>query len=465
MSYYQIYVLVFKAALVYLADLTTAIMIGAWDSWSTVTPKEVAKEYKPTDFWFIFIRQLRWFYVGSITISFLLLGHDMKKALKIIKSRDISFAFTSVIAYRFYTLRSYAHYCFFRQINNRRKFSDRVALFVFFTLKGWKRLLFAEAPRQAINCLLLYSQFKNLIKRSHGGLRNEFQFQLLLDEVMKQKDRAKFGMFMMLFVFLMWAVNVLMVVFAITVYIPLLCKIRGNLKEYCCHMIDKRIDELVKKKALKRVLKQQGQIQNDPFTCRAQLPALDPELDRSLEEVEGHFAKACRRERLHSHSSTIFSNGSPGNSMYRPMSGNYSPRSARSRYSTLSHNSIYNSNIPQYSLTMCEYGIASSQLRPSSTYCWTTSNLHSSATSSYRSSRIISSPPPFNFARLTIIIPGPQQSSRQPISERLPTSPDRRLHPPFLSECNDTLSPTETDRTSFSNTSNVRDEDTEGRKS
>jgi hypothetical protein len=39
---------------------------------------------------------------------------------------------------------------------------------------------------------------------------------------------------------------------AFFVYIPLLTKIRGNLKEYCCHKIDKRISEILKKKSKKR---------------------------------------------------------------------------------------------------------------------------------------------------------------------------------------------------------------------
>ncbi|KAI9136834.1 hypothetical protein BKA69DRAFT_1161727, partial [Paraphysoderma sedebokerense] len=257
LSYSKIFILVFKAVLVYIADLMTAIIIGAWNQWSTVSPEKAAAQIKlPISFWNLLANYLRWIYVGSIAVSFLLLAHDIKKAIRIIKSRDISFAFTSVIAYRYYTLRSYSHYCFFRQINNHRKFSDRVALFVFFTLKGWKRLLLAEAPRQLINFILLWAEFNNLWLLSHGGVKDRFQFNLFFDYIKNQGNlTARFSLIVMLFVFLVWVINVVLVLFAITVYMPLLCKIRGNLKEYCCHMIDKRIGELMKKKARKRVLK------------------------------------------------------------------------------------------------------------------------------------------------------------------------------------------------------------------
>jgi hypothetical protein len=54
-------------------------------------------------------------------------------------------------------MKSYDHFCFFSQINNSKKKKDDFAFFVFFTFKGWKRLLLADAPRQVINGITLYS--------------------------------------------------------------------------------------------------------------------------------------------------------------------------------------------------------------------------------------------------------------------------------------------------------------------
>jgi len=36
-------------------------------------------------------------------------------------------------------------------------------------------------------------------------------------------------------------------------YIPLLCHIKGNLKEYCCHKVDKRITEIIKRRNKQRM--------------------------------------------------------------------------------------------------------------------------------------------------------------------------------------------------------------------
>jgi uncharacterized membrane protein len=48
----------------------------------------------------------------------------------------------------------------------------------------------------------------------------------------------------LLLTFGFWALRMLSLLAAFFVYIPLLCEIRGNLKEYCVHKIDKRYIQL-----------------------------------------------------------------------------------------------------------------------------------------------------------------------------------------------------------------------------
>jgi len=44
-----------------------------------------------------------------------------------------------------------------------------------------------------------------------------------------------------LFTVLIFAGSLLLLIAAAVLYVPLLCHIRGNLKEYCCHKVDKVI--------------------------------------------------------------------------------------------------------------------------------------------------------------------------------------------------------------------------------
>jgi len=43
----------------------------------------------------------------------------------------------------------------------------------------------------------------------------------------------------MLFTVIIFIGSLLLLIVAAVLYVPLLCYIRGNLKEYCCHKVDK----------------------------------------------------------------------------------------------------------------------------------------------------------------------------------------------------------------------------------
>lgn len=197
----------------------------------------------------------KWIFLGCIIVSFLLLAWESRKARMIIRSRDISYAFTNVMANNYYSMKSYDHFCFFSQINNSKKKKDEFAFFVFFTFKGasitdsyydmttddllfcewtgWKRLLLADAPRQVINALTLYSfgkafNFTTDLSKYYNNSSGDFSI-------------VRAGVLCtMIFTVVVWCGSAILLAIAAFMYIPLLCYIQGNLKEYCCHKIDKR---------------------------------------------------------------------------------------------------------------------------------------------------------------------------------------------------------------------------------
>ncbi|KNZ59390.1 uncharacterized protein VP01_1742g5 [Puccinia sorghi] len=240
MSYFQycfLYVLVIKSVLVYASDVYTMVLLLASNHWAgSILESSGGSSAMNVPF-----KIGKWIFFACIIFSFLLLAWEAKKSRAIIRSRDISYAFTNVMAVRnspitppirfnnYYSIKSYDHFCFFSQINNSKKKKDDFAFFVFFTFKGWKRLLLADAPRQVINGLTLYS-FANFAKAS-----------VLVS---------------MAFTVTIWIGSFILLMAAAFLYVPLLCYIQGNLKEYCCHKVDKRIAELMKRKNRKRLAKE-----------------------------------------------------------------------------------------------------------------------------------------------------------------------------------------------------------------
>ncbi|RKP10097.1 hypothetical protein THASP1DRAFT_13322 [Thamnocephalis sphaerospora] len=225
-KYGVLFILVIKAILIYSLDVGTAYQLIT-NTNLFGTNKDTGKK----NIGIVIDANVRkWLYVVSIVASFSLLLWEWRKGRRIIRSRDIAYSYTNVVAYRFYSIRSYSHFCFFAQIGVTEHLWNRIAFFVYFTLKGWKRMIFADGPRQFLNALTLWDlMFPN----------GQFDWRPLLPN--GAADFAKRAAFFTTTLsFCLWALSAILTAIACILYVPLLCNIRGNLKEYVCHKIDKR---------------------------------------------------------------------------------------------------------------------------------------------------------------------------------------------------------------------------------
>jgi hypothetical protein len=96
-------------------------------------------------------------------------------------------------------------------------------------------LLLAEGPRQVLNAITLYSVAKG----------QNFSFNIHQYQQAFTTTQGVVMSFMLLTVTI-WALSFIRLLVAGLLYWPLLvCHIRGNLKEYCCHKVDKRISQIL----------------------------------------------------------------------------------------------------------------------------------------------------------------------------------------------------------------------------
>jgi len=108
-------------------------------------------------------------------------------------------------------------------------------------------VILAEGPRQAINALTLYAFY--LAKENDGhwyDVDKYFAGNSIITTALTISTA---------FTVLMFAISLLMLLIAGLCYLPLLCYIQGNLKEYCCHKVDKRIAEIIKRRNKQRLAK------------------------------------------------------------------------------------------------------------------------------------------------------------------------------------------------------------------
>lgn len=107
-----------------------------------------------------------------------------------------------------------------------------------YVIIGWKRLIFADGPRQVINGIILITVFSaNKKKLPNGQTQLDLEFWNWGDTF---GTMTLITMGLMMFTLTLWIISVLYMIGAVILYIPLVIHIQGNLKEYCCHKIDKR---------------------------------------------------------------------------------------------------------------------------------------------------------------------------------------------------------------------------------
>ncbi|KAJ1569280.1 hypothetical protein HK096_003615 [Nowakowskiella sp. JEL0078] len=244
-----------KSIFVYMADITSMALTFAWLADSDCTTNtSLAGSYcerqKARSNDIIPFKVRPWIMLVSVGLSFLLLFLDWRKAWVIIKSRDIAHTFTSNIASRYYSLKSYPHFCFFLKVKNSRNLEEKLTFFVFFVFKGWKRLILAELPRQALNFLFIFDlvDIQTHLKSNTAIAADQFGTTLgniigAYVAVVKANTSNNVSLIQLILqtttVFI-WCLSFSGMIVAFLIYIPLLGKIRGNLKEFCCVKIDKR---------------------------------------------------------------------------------------------------------------------------------------------------------------------------------------------------------------------------------
>ncbi|KAF6762154.1 hypothetical protein DFP72DRAFT_597659 [Ephemerocybe angulata] len=123
---------------------------------------------------------------------------------------------------------------------------DDLSFKVFFAFQGSVRLLLSEAPRQVINAVMLHALWF-LRTKGKGNIFSKF-FSGYSKTTTLLTVTASFSV-------LVFAGSLLLLLFAVVCYVPLyFFKVRGNLTNYVCHRVNKRILEIVKREARRRAL-------------------------------------------------------------------------------------------------------------------------------------------------------------------------------------------------------------------
>lgn len=125
------------------------------------------------------------------------------------------------------------------------------------TYAAWKRTLLADGPRQAINAIILSALFQYVATYNPDNLVPPPGFHWSNVPILWGQDPGSSNpktdiptamlFWSMTITVILFLISLFSLVLAALLYLPLLCNIQGNLKEYVCHKVDKRLGQIMKR--------------------------------------------------------------------------------------------------------------------------------------------------------------------------------------------------------------------------
>ncbi|KAI0450932.1 hypothetical protein F5B21DRAFT_517088 [Xylaria acuta] len=257
LAYGYLYFSITLSLAVYGVDIFTAINLLAFNQWSS--------SIEPTQL--LTFDQTKWIFAGTIIASFVNLIFEHLRAWRVMKRGSVAECYLDNLAVRLESIRlgngqGWRRFLVFAELTKSRKGAEYVALFSYFSLQSWIRVLVCSAPRQVVNALTLYGVYTlNLTPTDASSFESTIggffsNIQTLAEESTRQAvilSGMLFTLVIWVFSFLFLLLGVLFYVFFLWHYIP---QQDGGLHGYCERKINKRLKTIVTKKINKALAKE-----------------------------------------------------------------------------------------------------------------------------------------------------------------------------------------------------------------
>ncbi|KAI1265408.1 hypothetical protein F5Y18DRAFT_427009 [Xylariaceae sp. FL1019] len=242
---------------VYGVDIFTAVSLLAFDKWSSsIEPSQL-----------LTFDESKWIFAGSIIASFANLTFEHLRAWRVMHRQSVAECYLDSLAVRLesikWTSQGFRRFQVFGALTSSKKGAEYVALFTYYSLQSWIRVIVCFGPRQAVNALTLYAVYTSKLNptdnSSIGSTLGDFfdKLKALYDEDAQQAvvlSGMLFTLVIWVFSFLFLLAGVLFYIFFLRHYIP---RQDGGLHGYCERKVNKRLKAIVTKKVNKALAKEE----------------------------------------------------------------------------------------------------------------------------------------------------------------------------------------------------------------
>lgn len=290
-AYGYLWFLLIISVIVYGVDSFIAVQLLAFDRWSSGIDPGIPFDVS------------KWIFSICIILSFVNLGYEGIIAYRIIKRGNVAESYLDPLAVRWQSIRvgsgqGWRRFLVFAELTKSKKGAEYIAIFTYFSLKAWVRVLVCSGPRQVVNAFTLKSVYEaklSVSSPSVGGSLTGFFDKLKAFAEADYRQAIIVGG--MAFTLVVWVFSVLFFIAGILFYVFFLFhwipRADGGLSGYCIRKTNQAVLKIVTKKVNKALAKEEAQRakvamkhgEKGPISRTATLPDIGLVKDDSLPQM------------------------------------------------------------------------------------------------------------------------------------------------------------------------------------
>ncbi|KAF4629650.1 hypothetical protein G7Y89_g8493 [Cudoniella acicularis] len=233
---------------VYGIDTFTAVNLLAFDKWSGAIQPKISFDIS------------KWIFSVCIILSWVNLGFEHIRAMRVIRRGAVVESFLDSLAVRLQCVRlgegrGWRRFLVFAELTKSKKGAEYVALFTYFSFQAWIRIIFCQGPRQVVNAVTLYAVFQAKFESENDVGSTLLQFFKNIGLLAQENHMQAVVLSGMTFTLIIWVFGALSLLLAVLFYIFFLWhyipNADGGLTGYCERKVSKRLSQIVSVKVNK----------------------------------------------------------------------------------------------------------------------------------------------------------------------------------------------------------------------
>lgn len=264
-AYFWLWIMLLVSVAVYGLDSFTAVNLLILDNWSSKIEPGIP------------FAITKWIFSVCIILSFVNLGFEGVRAFRVIKRGNVADSYLDPLAVRWESIRpgsgqGWRRFLVFAELTQDRQGAEYVALFTYFNLTSWIRVLVCSGPRQVINVYTFKSVYESKLAVMSPTIDGSLSLFFEKIRVLAEEDYQQVAILAaMAFTLIIWVFSLIFFLASCLAYVLFLWhwipRADGGLSGYCERKVNQRLKKVVTQKVNRALAKGQHKMMKAEYNA------------------------------------------------------------------------------------------------------------------------------------------------------------------------------------------------------